>query len=70
MSVPFRRAGSAAAVAAWDQVDGKVARRGRLAGAALVVVLLAVSMFAVWSSQATDRASSRAVLANGLSDDY
>ncbi len=51
-------------------VDLRVARRSRLAGAGLVLVLLAVSLFAVWTSQATSQASARAVKANGLSDDY
>ena len=50
--------------------DLRVARRSRVAGAGLVLVLLAVSLFAVWSSQATSRASARAVTASGLSDDY
>ncbi len=50
--------------------DLRVARRSRLAGAGLVLVLLAVSLFAVWSSQATSQASARAVMASGLSDDY
>jgi len=50
--------------------DGRVARRGRLAGGALVLVLLAVSAFAIWSSQATSQASARVVRASGLSDDY
>ena len=50
--------------------DGRVARRSRLAAGALVLVLLAVSVFAVWSSQATSQASTRSVTASGLSDDY
>ncbi len=50
--------------------DGGVGRRSRLAGGALVLVLLAVSVFAVWSSEATSEASARAVMAGGLSDDY
>jgi diguanylate cyclase len=50
--------------------DGQVARRSRIAGTALVLVLLGVSVFAVWSSQATGAAASRAVSANALSDDY
>jgi len=41
-----------------------------LAGVALVLVLLGVSVFAVWSSQATSQAAARAVTASGLSDDY
>ncbi len=49
---------------------GGVARRSRLAGGALVLVLLAVSVFAVWSSEATSHAAARAVTASGLSDDY
>ncbi len=63
-------AGSAASAERPDLRDGTVARRGQLAGALLVLVLLAVSVFAVWSSQATSRASTQAVLANGLSEDY
>jgi diguanylate cyclase (GGDEF)-like protein len=47
-----------------------VERRSRVASGALVVVLLALSVFAVWSSQATSAAASRAVVASGLSDDY
>ena len=50
--------------------DGGVALRSRLAGGALVLVLLAVSVFAVWSAEATSQASTRAVMASGLSDDY
>jgi len=51
-------------------LDGRVARRSRLASVGLVLVLLAVSVFAVWSSVATSAAASRAVAASGLSDDY
>ena len=47
--------------------DGRLARRSRLAGAPLV--LLTVSVFEVWSSQVTSRATARAVSAIGLSDD-
>src|SRR3954463_8021602 len=53
-----------------DGADGGVALRSRLAGGALVLVLLGVSLFAVWSSQAPSQASARAVMASGLSDDY
>jgi hypothetical protein len=35
-----------------------------------VLVLLGVSVFALWSSQATSGAAGRAVSANALSDDY
>ncbi len=50
--------------------DGGVGLRSRLAGGALVLVLLAVSVFAVWSAEATSQASARAVMASMLSDDY
>ena len=51
-------------------LDGHMARRGRVAGVGLVLVLLAVSLFAVWSSAAASDEASRAVAASGLSDDY
>jgi diguanylate cyclase (GGDEF)-like protein len=69
MTVSHHRAGSAPLVLS-GRVDEAVARRSRLAGVALVLVLLGVSVFAVWSSQATSQASARAVTASGLSDDY
>jgi len=50
--------------------EARADRRSRLAGSALAVVLLAVSVFAVWSSQVTSQASVRAVHASRLSDDY
>jgi hypothetical protein len=50
--------------------DRRVATQGRLAGGGLVLVLLSVSVFVVWSSQATGTAATRAVAANKLSDDY
>ncbi|HST66744.1 MAG TPA: hypothetical protein VLM05_16275, partial [Mycobacteriales bacterium] len=50
--------------------DGRVARRSRLATAALALVLLGVSAFALWSSQATTTAANRAISASALSDDY
>jgi diguanylate cyclase (GGDEF)-like protein len=52
------------------ELDGRLARRARVASGALVLVLLAVSVFALWSASATSAAASRAVAANGLSDDY
>ncbi len=48
----------------------RVGRRSRVASVALAAVLLAVSVFAVWSSQATSGAANRAVSASALSDDY
>lgn len=50
--------------------ESHVGRRSRYASVALVAVLLGVSLFAVWSSQATSAASTRAIVASGLSDDY
>jgi diguanylate cyclase (GGDEF)-like protein len=52
---------------AWDE---RLAVRNRIARAALVLVLLAVSVFVVWSSQATSNAATRAATANHLSDLY
>ncbi len=49
-----------------EESDDSVAWRSRVASGALVLVLLAVSVFAVWSSQATSIAASRAVAANDL----
>src|SRR5450756_3125596 len=48
----------------------RTARRSRLASFGLVLILLGVSVFAVWSSQATSRAARAASLASRLSDDY
>ena len=50
--------------------ESRVERRSRFASGALVLVLLGLSSFAVWSSQATSAAASRAVVASALSDDY
>jgi hypothetical protein len=47
-----------------------VARRSRVAGAALAIVLLAVTIFAVVSSLATSAAAGRAAAASRLSDVY
>src|SRR5665648_715719 len=51
-------------------LDGRMAWRSRVASVGLVLVLLGVGVFAVWSSVATSVAASRAVAASGLSDDY
>jgi diguanylate cyclase (GGDEF)-like protein len=51
-------------------LDGRMAWSSRVASVALVLVLLGVSFFAVWSSVATSDEVSRAVAASGLSDDY
>ena len=50
--------------------DEQGARRSRLTAGGLVLVLLGVSLFAVWSSQATSAATSIAVASSALSDDY
>lgn len=48
----------------------RVQRASARASVALVTVLLGLSVFAVWSSQATSAASTRAVVASTLADDY
>jgi hypothetical protein len=48
----------------------RLAIRNQIAGVGLVLVLLAVSAFAVIASQLTSHAASSAVAASGLSDDY
>ena len=50
--------------------DRGVARHSRLAGLGVVVIMLSVSGFAVWSSHTTASAAHSATAANRLSDDY
>ncbi len=50
--------------------DGRIARRSRLASGALVLLLLGVSGFAIWSSRVTAAAARAAVVATTLSDHY
>ncbi len=50
--------------------DHRIARRGRLAALGIVVILLGVSGFAVWSSRATADAARTSATANRLSDTY
>jgi diguanylate cyclase (GGDEF)-like protein len=50
--------------------DERLARRSRIASGALLLVLLTVSVFAVWSSQAISNAASHAFAASDLSDHY
>jgi len=57
-------------VASQKSVDGRLTRRSRLAGAGLVLVLLGVSTFAMWSSVATSAAVHNAVRANAVSDEF
>jgi len=66
----FTRGGRQVVPPAGVDSDPRVARRSKVASVAMVVVLLAVSVFALWSSQATSTAAERAVSASGLSDDY
>lgn len=49
--------------------DG-IARRSWIASIGVILILLAVSSFAIWSSQATARSAQRAADASRLSDDY
>jgi diguanylate cyclase len=53
-----------------SDAERRVGRRSRVASAALVTILLGVSAFAVWTSQATNVAAQRAVKASALSDDF
>jgi diguanylate cyclase (GGDEF)-like protein len=53
-----------------EEPDGRVSLRGRFTGIGLALTLLVVSLFAVWSSEATGAAASGAQAANVLSDDY
>ena len=53
-----------------QESDEHFAGRSRIASGALVLVLLAVSVFAVWTSQATSIAASRAAAAHDRSDQY
>ncbi|HZV26290.1 MAG TPA: diguanylate cyclase [Acidothermaceae bacterium] len=50
--------------------DRRITQRGRLAALGIVLILLGVSGFAVWSSHATAVAARNAALANRLSDAY
>ncbi|MEO8556518.1 MAG: EAL domain-containing protein [Actinomycetota bacterium] len=53
-----------------QESDERVARRSRIASVVLALVLLAISVFAVWSSLVTSNAATGAVAANNLSDHY
>lgn len=53
-----------------DESDKRKARRSRAASIGLVLVLFAVSMFAVWSSWATGDLAKRTIAASNLSEDY
>jgi diguanylate cyclase (GGDEF)-like protein len=50
--------------------DHRIALRSRLASVGLVLTLLGVTAFAVWSSQATSAAARRAGVASTLADSY
>jgi diguanylate cyclase len=70
MSIEAQRGPAARARGASSGADGRVGRRSRVASVALVLILLGVSVFAVWTSQATNVAAERAVKASALSDDF
>ena len=53
-----------------DEPDSVLMRRNRVAGVVFVLVLLGVSSYAVWSSQATSAAATEGIAADGLSDDF
>ncbi|XTR52176.1 putative bifunctional diguanylate cyclase/phosphodiesterase [Pseudarthrobacter sp. So.54] len=68
---PVRPAGIDTEItAAQSGADARTAVRGRVATVVLVLVLLGVSIFAVWSSQATSSAARSADEASTLSDYY
>ncbi len=55
---------------AGEGIDGRVARRAGLSSVGLVLIVVGVSAFAVWSSQATASLTGVAATASQLSDDY
>lgn len=57
-------------LAVQSDADVRTARRSRVASLVLVLVLLGVALFAVWSSQSTSSAARSADLASKLSDYY
>jgi diguanylate cyclase (GGDEF)-like protein len=65
-----RRARTKSAGRTESESDERLTWRSRAAGAGFVLVLLAVSVFGIWSSQATSNAAQRATAASALSDDY
>jgi diguanylate cyclase len=52
------------------EADQRVARRSQVATAAIVLILVAATVFAVWSSHDTSNAAEKAVAASGVSDAY
>jgi diguanylate cyclase len=63
-------AGRAGRTAARTRSDVRAARRSQVASVGLVLVLLAVSVFAVVESQLTAAAAEEAVAASTVSEDY
>ena len=57
MSAPVNAVSEPGASVLRAESGHRTARRGRLASFGLVLILLGVSVFAVWSSQATSRAA-------------
>ena len=62
--------GRAGRAVARTRSDVQAARRSQVASVGLVLVLLAVSVFAVVESQLTAAAAEQAVVASTVSDDY
>ena len=63
-------AGRAGRAVASTRSDARAARRSQVASVGLVLVLLAVSVFAVVESQLTAAAAEEAVAASTVSEDY
>src|SRR4051794_15193480 len=53
-----------------DRLDARMTRRRHYAGVGLAIVLVAVSVFAIWSSQATSSAVAKAATASRVSDAF
>src|SRR5665811_2042589 len=70
MSAPVNAVSEPRASVLRAESGHRTARRRWLASFGLVLILLGVSVFAVWSSQATSRAARAASLASRLSEDY
>ena len=51
-------------------VEARRLTRGKIAGSALVAVLLGLGLFSIWSTNATSTAVNNAVAAGALSDDF
>jgi diguanylate cyclase (GGDEF)-like protein len=71
MVAPGASNGAEATIGFWSKERGsRTARRNWMASIGLVVTLLGISLFALWSSHATSVAADHATAASRLSDDY